>query len=125
MASATTIFGIQLGLPEQRDEWMFIKILILALLSLEPKTGYQLSKDVQGSTGFFWKATHQQIYRDLASLEELGWLKFPEVTQKEKPDKKIYSITKTGKKELVRWMKEPSETPVMRDPFSLNSLWDT
>ena len=86
---------------------------------MEPKTGYQLSKDVQNSISFFWKATHQQIYRDLAGLEENGWVKHREVSQEEKPDKKIYSITKAGMKELKRWMEEPSELPVNRDSFMI------
>lgn len=99
---------------------MSLKHSILALLSSnEPKTGYQLSKEVKGSTGFFWNATHQQIYRDLASLEESKWVRHADVTQKEKPDKKVYSITKSGTKELLRWMKEPSELPPTRDTFMI------
>lgn len=96
---------------------MSLKYSILAMLSIEPKTGYQLSKDVQGSIGFFWKATHQQIYRELSALEHSGWVKYTDVTQSEKPDKKVFSITKTGLKELINWMKEPSEPPVTRDSF--------
>jgi DNA-binding PadR family transcriptional regulator len=98
---------------------MSLKHSILALLSIEPKTGYQLSKDVQDSITFFWKATHQQIYRDLVSLEENGWVKHREVSQEDKPDKKIYSLTKAGSKELMRWMKEPSEIPATRDSFMI------
>jgi DNA-binding PadR family transcriptional regulator len=98
---------------------MSLKHSILAILSMEPKTGYQISKDVQNSISFFWKATHQQIYRDLAGLEEKGWVKHREVSQEEKPDKKIYSLTNSGKKELLRWMKEPSEIPATRDSFMI------
>ncbi len=54
---------------------MSLKHSLLALLSREAKTGYELSKDVGGSTGFFWTATHQQIYRDLAELERKGWVR--------------------------------------------------
>jgi DNA-binding PadR family transcriptional regulator len=98
---------------------MSLKHSILAILSSEPKTGYQLSKDVEGSIRFFWQATHQQVYRDLADLERSGFVKHKEVTQEEKPDKKVYSITKAGTKELIRWMKEPSEIPATRDSFMI------
>jgi DNA-binding PadR family transcriptional regulator len=98
---------------------MSLKHSILALLSVEPKTGYQISKDIQGSITFFWKATHQQIYRDLVSLEQSGWVKHREVAQQDKPDKKIYSLTKSGTKELRRWMEEPSEIPATRDGFMI------
>lgn len=96
---------------------MSLKHSILALLSPEPKTGYQLSKEIQSSITFFWKATHQQIYRELASLEQNRLVKHREVAQSNKPDKKIYSVTKEGTKELMRWMKEPSELPAIRDSF--------
>lgn len=96
---------------------MSLKHSILAVLSSEPKTGYELSKDVQGSTGFFWKASHQQIYKELSGLEKIGFIKYTEVAQQDKPDKKIYSVTKSGVKELIRWMREPTELPAMRDAF--------
>ena len=98
---------------------MSLKHSILAILSSEPKTGYQLSKDIEGSIRFFWQATHQQVYRDLASLEEAGFVKHKNVAQEEKPDKKVYSITKAGTKELIRWMEEPSEIPATRDAFMI------
>jgi len=100
-----------------KDGGMSLKHSILAVLSSEPKTGYQLSKDVQGSTGFFWKATHQQVYKELASLEGSGFVKHLEVAQKDKPDKKVYSVTKSGIKELIRWMREPTELAAIRDAF--------
>jgi DNA-binding PadR family transcriptional regulator len=87
---------------------MSLKHSLLALLSREAKTGYELSKDVGGPTGFFWTATHQQIYRDLAELERKGWVKHKDVSQSAKPDKKIYSTTKDGLNELKRWLKEPT-----------------
>lgn len=98
---------------------MSLKHSILALLSLEEKTGYQLAKDVQTSIAFFWKATHQQIYRDLSGLEKSGLVSYRDVPQEEKPDKKIYSITRSGTQELLRWMKEPSKIPATRDSFMI------
>lgn len=98
---------------------MSLKHSLLALLSLKSTTGYQLSKEVEGSINFFWKATHQQIYRDLTSLEQSAWVKHVQIAQDEKPDKKVYSITKLGTKELLRWMKEPSELPAHRDSFMI------
>ena len=38
---------------------------ILVSLVCEPKSGYDLAKQFDGTVGFFWQATHQQIYRDL------------------------------------------------------------
>ena len=48
---------------------------ILASLNGGAKTGYELAKQF-GADGFYWRATHQQIYRELARLEEGGLVNF-------------------------------------------------
>ena len=39
---------------------------IHACLTERPMTGYELAKTFDSSIGFFWKADHQQIYRELS-----------------------------------------------------------
>jgi DNA-binding PadR family transcriptional regulator len=97
--------------------FMSLKHSILALISRGPKTGYELSKDFEGSTGFFWTASHQQIYKELQEIEKKGWVRFREVTQKDKPDKKIYAITSGGKSELKKWASEESPEQPSKDAF--------
>ena len=41
-----------------------------------------------------------RFYRELQSLEKDGWVTSTLVAQKGKPDKKVFSITETGKEEL-------------------------
>ena len=96
---------------------MSLKHSLLAVLSKKSKTGYELSKDVGDSTGFFWSATHQQIYKELAALEKSGWIKHKEVEQADKPDKKIYSTTQSGLSELKRWLHQPTEPGPSKDAF--------
>lgn len=96
---------------------MSLKHSLLAILSRKSKTGYELSKDVEGSTGFFWNATHQQIYKELSALQRKGWIKYKEVEQADKPDKKLYSTTKDGVDELKRWLQEPTEPGPSKDVF--------
>ena len=43
---------------------------ILACLTERPMTGYELAKTFDSSIGFFWKADHQQIYRELNKLRD-------------------------------------------------------
>ena len=45
---------------------------ILACLTERPMTGYELAKTFDASIGFFWKANHQQIYRELTRLRDRG-----------------------------------------------------
>lgn len=96
---------------------MALKFALLAILSREEMTGYDLSKDVERSTGFFWHATHQQIYKELAALQDEGWVEHTTVDQSEKPSKKVYAITKPGLAALQSWGKEPSDMPKGKDAF--------
>ncbi|MCS6814837.1 MAG: PadR family transcriptional regulator, partial [Cyanobacteria bacterium] len=58
---------------------MALSHALLSLLLHQPSSGYDLAKQfdcsVEGSVGFFWGASHQQIYRELTRLEEQGWLR--------------------------------------------------
>jgi DNA-binding PadR family transcriptional regulator len=74
-----------------------------------PQSGYDLAKKFDGSVGFFWKATHQQIYRELTKLEELEWLKAESVIQDGRPDKKLFSLTKLGIEKLKIWIAQSCE----------------
>jgi DNA-binding PadR family transcriptional regulator len=94
---------------------MSLKHSILSILCRKAKTGYELAKNSEISTRFFWSSTHQQIYKDLSQLEKLGWVRHKEIEQDEKPDKKLYSITKSGVEELRQWIAEPSEPEPSKD----------
>ena len=80
---------------------------ILSALVKEPYSGYDLAKQFDGSVGFFWKATHQQIYRELTKLEDKGLLSVELIRQEGRPDKKIYSVTQQGKQFLADWIAQP------------------
>ena len=54
---------------------------ILACLTERPMTGYELAKTFDTSIGFFWKADHQQIYRELSKLRDRGHVQAREVVQ--------------------------------------------
>lgn len=89
---------------------------ILTVLSHAPCSGYDVSKQFEDCVSFFWKATQQQIYRELGKMQEQGWVSYEIVPQVGKPDKKIYAITSAGIAELLDWCSEPSEpTPIRED----------
>lgn len=88
---------------------------ILSLLIERPRSGYDLMKQFDGSVGFFWRATHQQIYRELARLEAEGWLTAETISQTSKPDKKLFRVTELGRSHLVAWMQTPTEPLTMKD----------
>ncbi|MFD9692876.1 PadR family transcriptional regulator, partial [Kitasatospora sp. NPDC059088] len=43
---------------------------ILTALLEKPSSGLELTRRFDRSIGYFWSATHQQIYRELGKLEE-------------------------------------------------------
>ncbi|WP_026731356.1 PadR family transcriptional regulator [Fischerella sp. PCC 9605] len=89
---------------------------ILASLIDRPCSGYDLAKQFDGSVGFFWQATHQQIYRELSKLETQGWITSETISQEGRPDKKLYSVTELGKQRLKEWIAQPCEpTPIKDD----------
>lgn len=83
---------------------MSLKHGLLGLLNYGSMTGYELDKAFSASLNFFWQAQTSQIYRELNAMEKLGWLTSEIVFQTDKPNKKLYSITDTGKTELMDWL---------------------
>src|SRR5260221_3790849 len=81
---------------------------ILACLTERPMTGYELAKTFDASIGFFWKADHQQIYRELSRLRDRGHIQGREVVQSGKPNKLVYTLTPEGRAALRHWAARPS-----------------
>jgi DNA-binding PadR family transcriptional regulator len=88
---------------------------ILACLTERPMTGYELAKTFDASIGFFWKADHQQIYRELSKLRDRGHVQGREVLQSGKPNKLVYTLTPEGRAALRHWAARPSSPASMKD----------
>ena len=101
------------------DLALSLRHLILAVIMKEPSSGYQVAQEFDLVAGFFWKATHQQIYRELATLTQAGLVEFTAVEQTGKPNKKIYSITPDGFEAFGKWFAEPTPPPRVHDPLMI------
>jgi DNA-binding PadR family transcriptional regulator len=88
---------------------------ILATLVGGACSGYDLRKQFEGSVGFFWQASFQQIYRELSRLEEQGLVQSQTVHQASRPDKKLYQVTEAGKAELKAWIAAPADMAPIKD----------
>lgn len=86
---------------------MALEHALLVALSERPGSGLELAGRFEKSIGFFWHATHQQIYRVLGRMETDGWLSVETVPQTGRPDKKVYSVSATGARALADWLAEP------------------
>jgi DNA-binding PadR family transcriptional regulator len=88
---------------------------ILVCLTEHPMTGYELAKTFDASIGFFWKADHQQIYRELTRLRDRGYVQGREIVQSGKPNKLVYTLTAQGTAALRHWAARPSSPPSIKD----------
>lgn len=98
---------------------MSLAYALLVSLINEPKSGYDLAKQFDGSVGFFWEATHQQIYRELTKLEQQNWIVAEAIAQDGRPDKKIFSVTDLGLAQLKVWILQTSDVASVKDEFLL------
>ena len=88
---------------------------ILVCLTERPMSGYDLAKNFDASIGYFWRASHQQIYRELGRLREKGLVNSEEVNQEGKPNRIIHTLTQEGKIYLRTWSKRPASQPSIKD----------
>jgi DNA-binding PadR family transcriptional regulator len=98
---------------------MALEHALLVALSERPASGLELAKRFSRSIGFFWSATHQQIYRVLARMDADGWVSATEVAQSGKPDKKVYAVSPAGREVLAAWLAEPTETQALRSELAV------
>lgn len=93
---------------------MSLKHALLGFLNYQSMTGYQLKKHFDDSVGNFWNASLSQIYPTLNKMSAEGLLDVEMIHQDTVPNAKRYSITADGKRELIRWLKEPLEREAFR-----------
>ncbi len=88
---------------------------ILVCLTDRPMSGYDLAKNFDASIGFFWRASHQQIYRELGKLREKGYVASQELAQNGKPNRIVHTITDAGQDALRAWSTKPCRMPSVKD----------
>ena len=94
---------------------MSLKHAILTLLETEEGSGYDLLKRFKQRLGFFWNASHQQIYLQLKKMSEEGLIQFELEAQKGKPDRKVYRVTESGRLTLMSWMEDSVKVDKVND----------
>lgn len=92
---------------------------VLTSLLEKSTSGYDLARRFDKSIGYFWHATHQQIYRELARMEAAGWIEALVPADAGKTRKKEYRVLPAGRTELARWAQECAEPMDLRDEFTV------
>ncbi len=94
---------------------MSLKHAIMVLLETEAGSGYDLLKRFKQRLGFFWQASHQQIYQQLKVMHQSGLIDCQLEVQQGKPDRKVYAMTDAGNKELLAWLHETCKPQKIND----------
>ncbi|MGC4964107.1 PadR family transcriptional regulator [Gordonia sp. DT218] len=98
---------------------MALEHAILVSLAERPGTGYEIGRQFDRSIGYFWSATHQQIYRTLKKLHSDGLVSFESITQDGRPDKKVYTISDGGREVLSAWATSPTPMQPLRSDLGV------
>lgn len=98
---------------------MSLQHAICVSLAERSASGYDLTRRFDRSLGFFWSASHQQIYRTLARMEEVGLVSAQVEPGEGAPDRKVYALTAEGRAELAAWTREPSPPEHPRSAFAV------
>ncbi|MEM6449362.1 MAG: PadR family transcriptional regulator [Cyanobacteria bacterium P01_D01_bin.105] len=93
---------------------MTLSYAIVAALVNRPCSGYDLVKRFNKSVDCFWSASHQQIYKALAKLEADGHLSAETIEQTNRPNKKLYTVTDSGRQYLQQWIGESEAIPPLK-----------
>lgn len=102
---------------------MSLRNALLALLVVEPMTGYDLHKQFESSVGHVWHAPDSQIYPELRRMESEGLLEGEEIPWGPRGKKRQYHVTEAGKAAFKTWMNTPLDYARTRDPAHLKAAY--
>ncbi|MEE4424216.1 PadR family transcriptional regulator, partial [Streptomyces bugieae] len=92
---------------------------ILTALLEKPSSGLELTRRFDRSIGYFWPATHQQIYRELGKLEQAGFIRALPSAQPSRGQKKEFEVLPAGRAELTAWASGEQDTKPVRNALVL------
>ncbi|MER7457924.1 PadR family transcriptional regulator [Micromonospora sp. NPDC126480] len=94
---------------------MALRHAVLAALLDGEYSGYQLAKIFDVSLSNFWYAVPQQLYAELTRLEREGLISGRQVIQRDRPNKRLFTVTDAGLAELAAFTTTPSKPTSIRE----------
>src|SRR3989442_13685303 len=87
--------------------------VVLGLLALGARTGYDVKRVVDKSIRYFWAASYGQIYPELRRLEEAGWIEGEHAPRGGRA-RRGYKLTPARRRALPAWLHGPQTRIEMR-----------
>ena len=88
--------------------------VVLGLLGLGARTGYDVKRVVDASIRHFWAASYGQIYPELRRLDDASWIA-GEDAQRGGRARREFRLTPAGRKALGEWLHGRETHVEMRD----------
>jgi PadR family transcriptional regulator AphA len=102
---------------------MNVRTLCLAILNLQDATGYEIKKlSIEGCFQHFVEVSFGSIYPALSKLEKDGLVSCRAEAQDGKPDRKVYSITTSGREEFIKLINVLPQPDKFKSEFLLLSI---
>ena len=99
---------------------MALEHALLVSLSEQDASGYDLTRRFDKSIGYFWPATHQQIYRELDRLASAGLIReLPRDGPPRRGPPRRFAVTDDGRRSLVEWIGEDDAPDVTRSTLAV------
>ncbi|GMA69992.1 PadR family transcriptional regulator [Leuconostoc litchii] len=93
------------------------KEIVLGILQNGPRTGYEINEVIQNRLNHFFDGTFGMIYPTLKKLEKDGLVIKKQITQTDKPNKNVYSITEEGQRVFSEELMKPTTPEVLKSDF--------
>ncbi len=102
---------------------MTINQVILGVLSFGSYTGYDLKKIIADNDILPWSGNNNQIYKALLELKDDGFVTSESILQDTAPNKKVYSLSVSGRDELRTWLLDETKLPEIDHPLLAKLLF--
>ncbi len=87
---------------------MSLAFAVMGMLAESGRYGYQLRGDLEAEFGPEWRIDFGQLYHLLASISRKRWVAVEVQPGMQGPERKRYTLTKKGRRELQRWLAAPA-----------------
>ncbi|MFF5205068.1 PadR family transcriptional regulator [Streptosporangium sp. NPDC000396] len=98
---------------------MALRHAVLAALLDGEYSGYQLAKIFDVGVSNYWYAVPQQLYGELAKLEKEGLITGRQVIQRDRPNKRVFTVTEAGIDELAAFAAATAKPLSLRDDLAV------
>jgi DNA-binding PadR family transcriptional regulator len=101
---------------------MSLKYVVLGLLTHQPYYGYELKREAEQLLGRGADLNPGQLYPLLRKLADQQLIAGERIEQEDRPDKRVFTLTEAGARDLATWFDEPVPPQAGRSPLFLRFM---